>query len=299
MKSALQASTAKKMKTTTSVAPSSRARKATSEAEASTPAVSLVASEAAAASLERDTPTLRSIALLEFLVAADRPLTLAEIMQGFDAPKASLHRMLGALEAGELVIREPSARNAYAVGPRLARLGVAIVTHSGTRQLRHAILARLVAEIGETVNLTMLHETAVLYLDRMEAPWPLRLDLKPGSRVPLHCSASGKLLLSLLPRDQRSALVRQLPLERFTPNTITDVQLLEAELDRSAHKQMGVDNEEFIAGISCVAVPVRDGRGVVVAALAVHAPTARSPLSRSLELVPRLQQAASELAATF
>ena len=77
------------------------------------------------------------------------------------------------------------------------------------------------------------------------------------------------------------------------------VLLLEAELDRSAHKQMGVDNEEFIAGISCVAVPVRDGRGVVVAALAVHAPTARSPLSRSLELVPRLQQAASELAATF
>lgn len=251
------------------------------------------------AAADRDTPTLRAFALLEFLVAADRPLSLAEIMQGFEAPKASLHRMLGALEAGGLVIREPGARNAYAVGPRLSRLGVAIVTHSGSRQLRHAILARLVADIGETVNLTMLHETSVLYLDRMEAPWPLRLDLKPGSRVPLHCSASGKLLLSLLPREQRAALVRQLPLERFTPNTVTDVELLEAELDRSAHKQLGVDNEEFVAGISCVAVPVRDERGHVVAALAVHAPTARSPLSRSLEFVPRLQETARELAATF
>jgi len=258
-----------------------------------------VPNAAADAAADRDTPTLRAFALLEFLVAADRPLSLAEIMQGFEAPKASLHRMLGALEAGGLVIREPGARNAYAVGPRLSRLGVAIVTHSGTRQLRHAILARLVADIGETVNLTMLHETSVLYLDRMEAPWPLRLDLKPGSRVPLHCSASGKLLLSLLPREQRAALVRQLPLERFTPNTITDVELLEAELDRSAHKQLGVDNEEFVAGISCVAVPVRDERGQVVAALAVHAPTARSPLSRSLEFVPRLQETARELAATF
>ncbi|NSX02903.1 IclR family transcriptional regulator [Cupriavidus gilardii] len=238
-----------------------------------------------------DTPTLRAFALLEFLVAADRPLTLAEIMQGFEAPKASLHRMLGALESGGLVIREPGARNAYAVGPRLARLGVAIVTHSGTRQLRHAILSRLVEDIRETVNLTMLHESAVLYLDRMEAPWPLRLDLKPGSHVPLHCSASGKLLLSLL--------LRQLPLERFTQNTITDVELLEAELDRCAHKQIGVDNEEFVAGISCVAVPVRDERGQVVAALAVHAPTVRSPLSRSLEFVPRLQQAAADLASTF
>ena len=258
-----------------------------------------VPNAAADAAADRDTPTLRAFALLEFLVAADRPLSLAEIMQGFEAPKASLHRMLGALEAGGLVIREPGARNAYAVGPRLSRLGVAIVTHSGTRQLRHAILARLVADIGETVNLTMLHETSVLYLDRMEAPWPLRLDLKPGSRVPLHCSASGKLLLSLLPREQRAALVRQLPLERFTPNTVTDVELLEAELDRSAHKQLGVDNEEFVAGISCVAVPVRDERGQVVAALAVHAPTARSPLSRSLEFVPRLQETARELAATF
>lgn len=266
------------------------------EEPAATPPVPNAAADAAA---DRDTPTLRAFALLEFLVAADRPLSLAEIMQGFEAPKASLHRMLGALEAGGLVIREPGARNAYAVGPRLSRLGVAIVTHSGTRQLRHAILARLVADIGETVNLTMLHETSVLYLDRMEAPWPLRLDLKPGSRVPLHCSASGKLLLSLLPREQRAALVRQLPLERFTPNTVTDVELLEAELDRSAHKQLGVDNEEFVAGISCVAVPVRDERGQVVAALAVHAPTARSPLSRSLEFVPRLQETARELAATF
>lgn len=257
------------------------------------------AGDAESAAERADTPTLRAFALLEFLVAADRPLTLAEIMQGFDAPKASLHRMLGALEAGGLVIREPGARNAYAVGPRLARLGVAIVTHSGTRQLRHAVLARLVADIGETVNLTMLNETSVLYLDRMEAPWPLRLDLKPGSRVPLHCSASGKLLLSLLPREQRAALVRQLLLERFTPNTITDVELLEAELDRCAHKQLGVDNEEFVAGISCVAVPVHDTSGHVVAALAVHAPTARSPLSRSLQFVPRLQEAARELAGTF
>lgn len=246
-----------------------------------------------------DTPTLRAFALLEFMIAADRPLTLAEIMQGFDVPKASLHRMLGALEAGSLVIREPGVRNAYAIGPRLARLGVAIVTHSGARQLRHAILARLVADIGETVNLTMLNETSVLYLDRMEAPWPLRLDLKPGSHVPLHCSASGKLLLSLLPRDQRAALVRQLVLERFTSNTITDIDLLEAELDRCAHKRLGIDNEEFVAGISCVAVPVSDSTGHVVAALALHAPTARAPLSRSLQFVPRLQEASRELTQTF
>lgn len=248
---------------------------------------------------ERETPTLRALSLLEFLVAADRPLSPAEILQGFDAPKASLHRMLTALVAGGLVVREPGPRNIYTVGPRLARLGLAIVTRSGPKQLRHAVLTKLVEDIGETVNVTVLHESSILYLDRIEAPWPLRLDLQPGSRVPLHCSASGKLLLSTLPRNQRNALMQQLRLDRFTANTITEVGPLKAELDRCAEQQIGIDDEEFIAGISCVAVPIYDADGQVLAALAVHAPAVRSPLSRSLSLVPRLRRAAAELANTF
>lgn len=250
-------------------------------------------------SFEKETPTFRALSLLEFLVDADRPLSLTEILQGFDAPKASLHRMLSALVAGGLVVREPGLRNAYTVGPRLARLGLAIVTRSGPKQLRHAVLTKLVEDIGETINVTVLHESSILYLDRIEAPWPLRFDLQPGSRVPLHCSASGKLLLSALPRSHRTALVQQFRLDRFTPNTITDVTGLEAELDRCVEQQIGVDDEEFIAGISCVAVPIYDAQGQVVAALAVHAPAVRSPLSKSLSLVPKLQRAATELASTF
>ncbi|SAL80320.1 IclR family transcriptional regulator [Caballeronia telluris] len=246
-----------------------------------------------------DTPTLRAFALLEHLVAADGPVSLADIAHEVDAPKASLHRMLASLEAGGLVIREPGQKNAYVIGPRLAQLGLGVMMHSGARRLRHAILSRLVSDLGETCNLTMLHETEVLYLDRMEAPWPLRLDLKPGSHVPAYCSASGKLLLAMLPTQQRSILVRALQLERFTPNTITDPELLEAELDRVAHKGIAVDNEEFVVGIVCVAAPVIDEQNQCVAAIAVHAPVSRAPLSRALEFVPRLQDAAKELAKTF
>lgn len=246
-----------------------------------------------------DTPTLRAFALLEHLVNSDRPVTLAEIVQDFAAPKASLHRMLSALEAGGLVIREPGQKNAYAIGPRLSQLGLGVVMHASGRRVRHAILSRLVSDLGETCNLTMLHETEVLYLDRVEAPWPLRLDLKTGSRVPAYCTASGKLLLAMLPREQRAALVRTMKLERYTANTITDAELLEAELDRAAHKRIGIDNEEFVAGIVCVSAPVVGKNGECIAAIAVHAPVSRAPLSRALEFVPRLQQAADELAKTF
>lgn len=246
-----------------------------------------------------DTPTLRAFSLLEYLVTADAPPSLAEIAADMQMPKASLHRMLASLEAGGLVIREPGERNAYVVGPRLAQLGLNVMTHTGARRLRHAILTKLVAELGETCNLTMLHETEVLYLDRVEAPWPLRLDLKPGSHVPAWCSASGKLLLAMRPREERHALVQAMKLERFTPNTITDSGLLEAELDRIQHKGVAIDNEEFVIGVVCVAAPISDPTGACIAAVAVHAPVSRSPLSRILEMIPQLTAAAQELKETF
>ncbi|CAB5280070.1 IclR family transcriptional regulator [Burkholderia multivorans] len=249
--------------------------------------------------LPADTPTLRAFALLEHLVQAGDAVSLADLAREVDMPKASLHRMLASLEAGGLVIREPGRRNAYAVGPRLARLGARVMLNAGARRLRHAILARLVADLGETCNLTMLHDTDVVYLDRVEADWPLRLDLKPGSRVPAHCSASGKLLLALLPRDERNALLRAMPLPRHTPNTIADPALLEAELDRIAHRGLAIDNEEFVPGIVCIAAPIVDAQGACVAAVAVHAPVSRAPLSRLLDSAPRVQEAARALAETF
>jgi IclR family transcriptional regulator, acetate operon repressor len=246
-----------------------------------------------------ETPTLRAFSVLEHLVAAKGALSLAELASIIGQPKASLHRMLQSLEAGGFVAREPGQKNAYVIGPRLERLGIDVMMHSGARRQRHAILERLVDDLGETCNLSMLHDTQVLYLDRCESTWALRLELKPGSHVPAHCSASGKLLLAMMPRDERTALIRAMRLERFTPNTFDDPNLLEAELDRIVQKRIAVDNEEFVLGIACVAVPVIDPRGKCIAAIAVHGPVSRMTLSRGLTFVPRLQEAAAALADTF
>ena len=246
-----------------------------------------------------ETPTLRAFALLELLIHAGAPVSPADLARDSGIPKASLHRMLAALEGAGLIMREPGAKLAYAVGPRLAHLGLRVVLHPGPRRQRHAILAALVAELNETCNLTMLHDDKVLYLDRVEADWPLRLQLQPGSRIPAHCCASGKLLLAMLPTDERRALVEAMALERHTANTLTDPGLLDSELDRIAHSGVAIDNEEFVEGIACVAVPVLDPGGACLAALAVHAPVSRMPLSRAMDQVPRLQRAARGLAKTF
>jgi DNA-binding IclR family transcriptional regulator len=161
------------------------------------------------------------------------------------------------------------------------------------------ILRRLVSEVGETCNLSMLRKGELVYLDRVEAEWLLRLHLPAGTALPPHCSASGKLLLAFKPAAERAQLLEAMPLARFTDRTITSRQLLESELDRIVAAGYAVDNEEYVAGVACVAVPVRDASGDVVAAVAVHAATARLPLPRAIEFVPQLNDAAARIAATF
>jgi DNA-binding IclR family transcriptional regulator len=241
--------------------------------------------------------TLKALAVLEALVQAGRPVSLADLMQATGQPKPTLHRTLALFEEAGYVRREPAGR-AYAVGTRLASLGLAILTHDSVATLRHAILRQLVADVGETCNLAMLRRGEVVYLDRIEAEWALRLHLPAGIAIPAHCSASGKLLIASMPADQRSALVASMPLARFTPHTITDRALLEKEMDRILAAGYAVDDEEYVTGVACVAVPVRV-HDEAVAAVAVHAATARLPLQAALDLVPRLAEAAARIAPTF
>ncbi|MGE5616965.1 MAG: IclR family transcriptional regulator [Bacillota bacterium] len=242
--------------------------------------------------------TLKALAVIEALVRANGAVTLGELMQATGLPKPSLHRTLSLFEEAGYVQRAPGGR-AYAVGPRLASLGLSILANDTAATLRRAILRQLVAEVGETCNLAMLCRGEVIYLDRVEADWPLRLHLPVGSTLPAHCSASGKLLLSSLESGERDALVGALPLARFTEHTSTDRSLLAKELDRIASAGYSVDDEEYVVGVGCVAVSVRLSSGQVIAAVAVHAALARMPLARQIELVPRLQEAAQRIAATF
>lgn len=242
--------------------------------------------------------TLRAVSVLEALVAAERPAALAELTGMVRLPKPTLYRMLGMLESAGLVMREPGARR-YAPGPRLAALGRNVMLNASLRAARRAILARLVEEIGETCNFTMLDGAEVIYVDRVEAAWPLRLSLASGSHVPLHCTASGKLLLALLPKAARERLLAQLALARHTETTITDRQRLAVELARIREDRYATDNGECHAGLVCVAVPVMDASKRVCAALAVQAPVSRMPLERALGHLATLRRAATAMASTL
>jgi len=251
-----------------------------------------------AAKRDRVAPLLRAFSLLDGIVAADHPLTLAEVATQSGLPNPTVYRMLATLVNAALLRREPDGKRVSA-GPALTRLALNVMLNAGARERSRAILQALVAEIGETCNLTMLDGPEVVYLDRVESAWPLRVSLHPGSRVPLHCTASGKLLLALLPTARRKRLLASLTLDRHTERTLTNPRKLEAELTRIRREGSSVDDQEFMTGLVCVAAPVALPSGRVVASVAVHAPVARMPLPRALMHLPALKRAAGAIGATF
>jgi len=243
--------------------------------------------------------TLKAFAVLEALVRAGKPVTLAELMAVTELPKPSLHRTLALFEEAGLLIREPGGR-AYAIGERLSRFGLDVLRNEAAAAERRMVLRRVVDEIHETCNLAVLRKGDLIYLDRVEADWPLRLHMPVGSTgLRPHSCASGKLLLAFRPPAERARLLAAMPLERFTDRTITERSVLASELDRIVSAGYAVDNEEYVVGVACVAVPVRDRSGEVVAAIALQAATARLPLMQAIAFVPRLQAAAAEIGATL
>lgn len=246
---------------------------------------------------ESGSAVARAFALLQCLIGTERPLALAELAGQSGLPKSSVHRMLLMLEQEKLVQREPDGKR-YTIGPRFTWLAMEALRNSPQRALRHTILQALVDEVGETCNFTMLAGNEIFYLDRVEAHWPLRMVLAPGSRVPLHCTASGKLFLALMPPQQCRKLLTAAPLRRHTDNTITNPERLMKALDVIREERVGTDDEEFLAGLTAVSVPVLDRQGKMCAAVAVHAPTVRMSLEQARQHVPALRRAAMALAGT-
>lgn len=242
--------------------------------------------------------SLRALLLLEAIATADAPLSLAQLSDRLDAPKATLLRMLVALERLGFVLREVDEK-AYLLGPRANRLGLSLLRNEVVLQRSRLILQTLVGQLGETCNLTAMDADSVIYIDRVETSEPLRLHVEPGTHVPLHCTASGKLFLAQMPVERRSAMLKHLALTSQTDRSITDVDLLETELERIRVRGVGIDSEEFVRGMVAVAVPIMSAQGDCLAALACHAPTARKSLGDLLEYVPRLQAAAAQLALSF
>jgi IclR family acetate operon transcriptional repressor len=236
----------------------------------------------------------KAVAVLEAVVDSPRTLSLSDLADQTGLSRQSAHRVVRQLEENGLLLHEPLGER-YLVGQRLKRLSLSALAAAQRTGASHQILEDLVDQIGESCNIGVLDGRDVVYLDRVECDWPLRLQLQSGSRLPAHASAIGKLLLAYLPSKTRNRLITGAPLSVYTPHTITDPARLEAALRAVREEEVAVNDQEYTLGLLGIAVPIRDSRRRVVAALAFHAPTARVDEDRARVHIPALRAAAERL----
>lgn len=243
-----------------------------------------------------DTPAMRLFALLEVVASKDERLSLQRLVEETGLPKPTLHRMLQQLESAGLLQRENDGRQ-YGTGVRLRRLAENLLRNDSHHGARHAVLRHLVEEVGESCNITALSGSEVVYLDRVETAAPLRFYLHPGSRVPAHCSASGKIFLAQMTPAQRRRLLAHAPLERYTDKTLTDLDAIEREVQRVRRDGCALDDEEFLPGLVCIAVAVPSTHARSSLCVAIQSPVMRVGADGAKRWLPALQRAAQALSA--
>jgi IclR family acetate operon transcriptional repressor len=241
---------------------------------------------------------LRAFAVLERIVVAPGPLSLDEFTSALQLPKPTVYRILTLLKDAGLLRRETVGRR-YTIGPRLSAFAVSLWRSDTLRGQWHRALEDAVDETGESCNLTLLEANKVLYLDRVETRHPLRLHLETGTRVPLHCTASGKLFLSGMNPVEMRRLLGDEPYEGFTAKTITRFAPLQSELKKVRRTGIGTHDCELFDDSVAIAVPVPGPGGAIFAAVAVHAPSSRASIKSSMHFVPALRRAAATIGSTF
>ena len=242
--------------------------------------------------------TGKAFSVLE-VVSLNRDATrMAEIIRGTGMTKPTAHRVVNMLLDMGFLERD-GLDTGFIEGAGLVDLAYRTLAAAAPRSLRHSILQGISEQVGETVNFGVLSGSEVLYLDRVEAKWPLGLRFDAGSRVPAHCTAVGKLLLSRMPDSDLRALIESMPMSAYTANTITAVEPLLSTLTNIRRDGIGTDDQEFMHGVVCVSVPVVDDDGRCFGGIAVSAPEARVTLNQMLTHVPQMRKAAGILAATY
>lgn len=239
---------------------------------------------------------LRLLVVLEEIARAGVPMTPTAVNDHLGLPKPTIHRLFATLEEESFLQRDLDGRS-YAPGPRLRSLAGGVLSSLRIRTARQAILQKLSSTIKETCNVALPDRDAMIYIERVETEWPLRIQLPIGSRVPFYCTASGKLYLSTLASNHLRSYLDTIELQQYTSHTFCDPDALRRELKHIRQRGYSIDREEFMEDMVALAVPIMDRNDRLTATLSFHAPTQRFTVEQLLEHLPSLNEASRQMAA--
>jgi len=215
----------------------------------------------------------RAVYILEY-ISKHHMVGLSEISRGVGLNKSTTHGLVATLELMDC-IRQDQTTGKYTLGLKLLELGQAVLSHMDIRAIAMPHLVHLARKYEETVHLAVLSHDEVVYIDKVDSPRSIRHISQVGGRNPAYCTGVGKVLLAGLSDQKLQKLLKKIKFRQYTPNTISDMNLLKKHL-RKVHKDgYALDQEEIEVGLSCVAAPIKNYRDNVIAAISLAGPTSR------------------------
>ena len=237
----------------------------------------------------------KAIRVLECFSLQEPRLPLTDIARKVGLPLSTAHRILTTLRTVGIVEQEGD-RDLYRLGLKLLELGSMVLANLEVHREALPCIEELVRETGETVHLGVFDGSQVVSIEKMDSPHGLASNITIGKGAPAYCTGVGKALLAHQP-DSTVEHVCRLGLAKHTRQTITDPERLRRELAQVRAQGYAVDNMEHQPDVRCVAVPIRDHSGRVVASLSVSGPATRIPKDRIPTLAALVREAAAKLSA--
>ena len=216
----------------------------------------------------------KSLSILEILLQKGSAMNMTELSEKLGFYPSTIHRILDTLKHWGYVEQDPHTQK-YQLGLKALELGMAKLHQMDLVREATPCLKELVNQCNETVHLGVLEEGEVLYLAKEESSQTIRMISYVGKRAPLHCTGLGKVLLAHLPEKERKRILFRKELPRLTENTITDKRELEKELSKVREQGFAFDREENEKDVCCIAAPIRNYQGEVIAALSISSPAFR------------------------
>ncbi len=232
---------------------------------------------------------LKGLAMLELL--SSETMGVTALASHMEMPKSGVHRLLQALRASGWVRQTLSGE--YECTLKLWELGQRLANRVDLRGAAAPAMRELATQTRETILLSILDGTDVLYVDVIDSPQPVRAHTRPGDRAPAFCMATGKAMLAYAPPPVIDAIVENF--EVFTPLTITTREQLEKELERVRRKGFAFNRGEWGGGVRGIAAPIFDGRGEPIAAISVGAPGERMSETVMRSVAPLVIEAARRI----
>ncbi|MGQ9647917.1 MAG: IclR family transcriptional regulator [Thermodesulfobacteriota bacterium] len=224
-------------------------------------------------------------------------LQISEISAAVGIGKSTAHHLLATLKEMNFVQQDEQTKG-YSLGIQIFKLGYSYFNQLNLVKVARPYLKELCSSTKETVHLGELFGSAVLYLDKIESPLSITMRSKIGATKPAYCTGIGKILLAFQSEDELKKLIDELVLEPYTDNTITDKNILYEKLMQYKAQGYSIDDEEIETGLFCIAAPIYDVSGKVVAAISLSAPKYR--ISDRLDaLIPEVKRVALKISNTL